>query len=99
MKNTSYGFHSWNICRSCLLSAVVLAAVMLGGCSKHYYTRAEPAVLPQAEGRTNQGGEVRTPLPPPQIQGEPASQNVREAAPAFPRLPDWASTFWDISSP
>lgn len=102
MMNTSNRSQPLNVRKSSLLAVIVLSSLTLCGCSHHQHrdsvTRADPAALPQPEGRV-QGGEVRTPLPPPQIQGEATPQNVHEAAPVFPRLPDWASTFWDISSP
>lgn len=75
------------------LSFVVIA---LSGCANKI-VRADPVELPRAEARAPQ--EVRTPLPPPQIEPGNTQEPIREASPRFPRIPDWNTTFWDISSP
>lgn len=75
----------------------VLSCLPISGCSSKAVVQAEQRDLPRAETRTTQ--EVRTPLPPPQIDPNQPQQPLHEASPKFPSLPDWNTTIWDISSP
>lgn len=82
-----------------------LACLPISGCAQKptqeaqsaQYVQSAPAQLPVAEPQSGQ--EVKTPLPPPQIESGQSQPVLIEASPKFPSLPDWNTTIWDISSP
>ncbi len=89
----------------CVSLLATLACLPISGCAQKpvqeaqsaQYVQSAPAQMPVADPQSGQ--EVKTPLPPPQIESNQSQPALIEASPKFPTLPDWNTTIWDISSP